>query len=211
MALIIANTISGGVRNGLMTLAGCLTGLSILVLAATVGMTSVMALMSEWFDIIRWIGALYLIVLGIIQLRQYKGHRRENVGAEVYAESIASEPGFAAPDEKPSAVDTASRTGRVNRWLYPQGLLVALANPKVILFLGAFFPQFIAPSAPPGPQLALLGVAFLLTLAAVDLCYTLAIAKARLAFDMRRLRVLDAVSGSLLLAGGLVLATLRRP
>lgn len=213
MALIIANTVSGGLRDGLTTLAGCLTGLSILVLAATAGMTSVMALMSEWFDVIRWVGALYLILLGIIQIRQYQSRKFERIDELTRSDSKNDRVvvGHDAPVLKSMSIESETRALVGNRWLYPQGLVVSLSNPKVILFLGALFPQFIVPSAPPGPQLAVLGVAFILTLAAVDLCYTLAIAKARSAFDVRRLQVLNVVSGSLLLAGGLVLATMRRP
>ena len=75
MALIIASTLGGGLRRGLVTLAGCLTGLSVLVLVATIGMTSVMVLMSDWFDVIRWIGALYLVLLGGSQLVRFGRNR----------------------------------------------------------------------------------------------------------------------------------------
>ena len=184
MALIISSTLGGGLRAGLVTLSGCLTGLAMLVLVATAGMTSVMLVMSEWFDVVRWAGALYLVFLGVRQLQRYL-RNREGVP-------------LAAP-----AVSAGSR--------YAQGVLVALSNPKVLLFLGAFFPQFISNNAPPGPQLVILGVTFLVTLMIVDLCYTVAIARARRSIDLRRLARLDAASGALLLAGGLVLATARRP
>ena len=200
MALIIASTLSGGFRAGLVTLAGCLTGLSILVLVVTLGMASVMTLMAEWFDVIRWAGALYLVPLGILQLRQYRR---------------STTPKFdTGPVPFPAAVSPANGIqGRAfgTAWQYAQGVMVALSNPKVLLFLGAFFPQFVVPGSPPGPQLAALGVTFILTLAAVDLCYTFAIARARATVDIGRLRILDALSGTLLLAGGLVLAAARRP
>ena len=183
MSLIVANTLAGGLRAGLITLSGTLTGLSILVAIASVGMTSVMSVMSAWFDVIRWIGAVYLVVLGVLQLRHYM------------RTSVAD-----APRPQPSA---GSR--------YAQGLLVALSNPKVLLFLGAFLPQFVDPAIAPGPQLAVFAVLFVATLAAVDLAYTLAVAKARAAIDMRRLRVLDGLAGLLLIVGGVVLATARRP
>jgi homoserine/homoserine lactone efflux protein len=184
MSLIIASTLSGGVKAGLTTLAGTLTGLAFLVAIATVGMTSVMVFMSEWFDVIRWVGAVYLIGLGLLQLWGYFNRRRNQ--------------GQVRP--QPSA---GSR--------YVQGLFVALSNPKVLLFLGAFFPQFVDPAAAPGPQLAILGGLFIVVLATVDLCYTLAVAKARSLVDMQRLRVLDGLAGVLLVIGGVVLATARRP
>ena len=198
MALIIASTLGGGLKAGLVTLAGCLTGLSILVLVATIGMNSVMVLMAEWFDVFRLAGALYLVLLGILQLHQYSQYRRSKT-SEIDT-GLAALPGNGIENG-------ASFAG----WRYAQGVMVALSNPKLLLFLGAFFPQFVVPGSPPGPQLAALGVTFILTLAVVDLTYTMAIARARATVDFRRLRVLDAVSGMLLLAGGLVLATARRP
>ena len=200
MALIISSTLGGGLRAGLVTLAGTLSGLAILVTVAAVGMTSVMVLMSEWFDVIRWLGAIYLIFLGVRQLRQYGRSRR--------APTCPTTPGAVAGAAAGLQPD---RPAGGSTWRFAQGVVVALSNPKVLLFLGAFLPQFVSPAAPPGQQLALLSVAFMLTLATVDLSYTLAIAKARTSVDIRRLRFLDAISGALLLAGGLVLATARRP
>lgn len=183
MALIVASTLGGGFRAGLATLAGTTTGLAVMVAVAAVGMTSIMVFMAEWFDVVRWAGALYLVWLGVRQLRDY--FRSGSAGP-------------AGP--VPSA---GSR--------YIQGVLVALSNPKVLLFLGAFFPQFVSASAPPGPQLAVLGILFVAILALVDLTYTALLARARAAFDMDRLRVLDGIAGALLVAGGLVLAAARRP
>jgi threonine/homoserine/homoserine lactone efflux protein len=191
MALNIAATLSGGLGAGLATLAGTLTGLSILVAIAAIGMTSMMLLMAEWFDVIRWLGAVYLVVLGGRQLWSWWRLRR--VAATAGMESLP-------------ALPKQSLRGR-----YLQGIAVSLSNPKVLLFLGAFFPQFVSPDAAPGPQLAILAVLFVVVLLSVDISYTLAVARARAAIDMRRLRVLDALSGALLVAGGLVLATARRP
>ncbi len=184
MSLIIASTLSGGLRAGLMTLAGTMTGLTILVTIATAGMTSVMVFMSDWFDIIRWFGAVYLIWLGC---RQFYGYFRAD----------------------PWRVGERPQSPAKSR--YVQGLFVALSNPKVLLFLGAFLPQFVDPQAPPGSQLVVLGVIFVLVLAMVDLGYTVAIAKVRAQVDMQRLRLLDGLAGALLVVGGLVLATARRP
>jgi homoserine/homoserine lactone efflux protein len=184
MSLIIANTLKGGMRAGYITLAGTGTGLTLLSAIAAFGMSSVIALMTTWFETIRWLGALYLIGLGALQLRAYLRRRRD-------------------PMLTPPAVSAKS--------MYAQGLLVALSNPKVLLFLGAFFPQFLDASQPAGPQLATLAVIFVVTLLSVDAVYTYAIGRARAAVDMRRLAVLDGAAGALLIAGGLVLATARRP
>lgn len=184
MSLIIANTLAGGMRAGFMTLAGSASGLAVLAATAAIGMSSVMVFMAEWFDVIRWAGALYLVVLGARQL--WGWYRRR--GAAVYA----------APKVSASGA-------------YAQGLLVSLSNPKVLLFLGAFLPQFLDPTTPAPPQLAILAAVFVATLIVVDCGYTYAIGRARRAFDVRRLALLDGIAGGLLVAGGLVLASARRP
>lgn len=187
MALIIANTLAGGLRGGLATLAGTTTGLAILVGVVALGMTSIMVLMAEWFDVIRWVGAVYLALLGALQLRGY--WRRRSL-----------------PDIAAAPLIRAHAGG-----LYLQGLFVALSNPKVLLFLGAFLPQFVDVSRDPGPQLALLAALFVAILAVVDIAYTIVLARARATIAPSRLAILDGGSGLLLLAGGLALVTLRRP
>ncbi|WP_072389819.1 LysE family translocator [Hyphomicrobium sp. CS1BSMeth3] len=182
MSLIIANTTAHGLKGGLWTLAGSTTGFSTLVAIAALGMNSVMVLMSDWFDVIRWLGAAYLIYLGARQ---------------VYG-SLSTSP------------IQAVRT-RHGGSLYLNGLVVSLSNPKVLLFLGAFLPQFLDPAQAPGPQLVVLAAIFVLTLATVDITYTFLVAKVRTAFADRHTRTLNGVSGGLLLAGGALLATLRRP
>jgi homoserine/homoserine lactone efflux protein len=183
MSLILASTLTSGLRGGLTTLAGTTTGLALLIAAAAAGMSSVMVLMSEWFDVIRWIGALYLVYLGARQLWLF--HRRAS--------------GAAMP----------SRAAGAN--LYFEGVLVSLSNPKVLLFVGAFLPQFVDPARDPLSQLWVLAVLFVVALAAVDIAYTLMVARARATFDAARLRLLDGAAGVLLLLGGLALAMARRP
>ena len=184
MSLIIANTLRGGLGSGFVTLAGTTTGLALLVGAAALGMSSVLVFMSEWFDVIRWLGALYLVFLGARQLWQFRQRRRN-----------------------PGELQTPSSRGGA----YVQGVLVSLSNPKVLLFLGAFLPQFVDPAADPVRQLWVLAVLFVVVLAAVDVGYTVAIAKARTIFDAAKLAVLDGAAGVLLLAGGVALAMVRRP
>jgi homoserine/homoserine lactone efflux protein len=184
MSLIIANTLAGGMRAGYVTLAGTGTGLAILAGTAAAGMSSMMTLMADWFDVVRWVGAIYLVVLGVLQIRSFLKRR-----------------GNASYTPPPVSARNA----------FSQGLLVALSNPKVLLFLGAFFPQFLDPALPAGPQLAVLATAFVITLLSVDACYTYAVGRARAAFDMQKLAVMDGIAGALLVTGGLVLAATRRP
>jgi threonine/homoserine/homoserine lactone efflux protein len=182
MSLFVANGASHGVRAALLTVFGSALGLSVLVSIAALGMTASMQLVAEWFDIIRWIGAAYLVWLGIGRLRSAW---------------------IGVPDN-----DTPLPPSR-GRWFW-QGAAVSLSNPKVLLFLGAFFPQFIDPSSPAGPQLAILAVTFVATIMAVDCTLASAAGSAQAWFTARRRRVAEGVSGVLLLCGGLWLAAARR-
>src|SRR5262249_47173894 len=127
-------------------------------------------------DVIRCIGALYLVYLGARQL---------------WAFWQRGAPGTLPP----------RRASGAN--LYFDGLLVSLSNPKVLLFLGAFLPQFIDPARDAVLQLSLLAVLFVTVLAAVDVGYTLMVARARASFDAARLRLVDGLAGVVLLLGGL--------
>jgi threonine/homoserine/homoserine lactone efflux protein len=184
MALIIANTLAGGTRAGLVTLAGSGTGLAILVAVAALGMSSIMVFMAEWFDVIRWVGALYLVVLG---MRQLAGWWRTRAGS------------------LPAAPPASGRSR------YATALAVSLSNPKVLLFLGAFLPQFVDPAADPVLQLTVFAVLFVLVIVTVDLAYTFAIGRARERVPMHRLKALEGLAGGLLIVGGIVLASARRP
>lgn len=181
VSLVVANGTSFGTRAALTTVAGSSTGLALLAAGAAFGMGSLLALMSDWFDVIRWLGAAYLVWLGVSRVwRAWKG-----------SEQVA--------------VSTRS-SGRC----YWQGLLAALSNPKVLLFLGAFFPQFVNQDAPPGPQLAILAVTFVITAGLCDSLYALLAGSARSWFSERRMRLADTFGGCLLVFGGLWLALTRR-
>ena len=69
MSLIVANSASFGARAGLITVLGNTLGLGLLLGLVIAGLSYVLLLMAEYFDIIRWIGALYLIWLGISRFR----------------------------------------------------------------------------------------------------------------------------------------------
>lgn len=182
MSLIIANVTSYGMSAGLWTLAGNVSGLAVIVAAAAFGMTSLMTFMSEWFDILRWIGALYLIWLGVSRLYQI------SKGGQVLA----------------------AREAKGRDWFF-QAFMVSVSNPKVLLFLGAFLPQFVDRSGDVPLQLAILAVTFVVVIGLGDFAYTVALAKVRGLVAEKRLRALDGIAAGLLVAGGLVLAMARRP
>ena len=121
--LIMLRSGSQGWRAGSVAALGIGTGTMVHVLAATLGLSALLSASAELFTVIKLIGALYLVYLGISLLRQRA------------SPAASTEPSVALP---------ALSYGRI----YRQGLLTNVLNPKVALFFLAFVPQFIDPAAP---------------------------------------------------------------
>jgi len=181
VSLIIANGTSFGLKAGLLTVAGGISGVALLVTGATLGMSSLMVLMADWFDLLRWAGAAYLVWLGMSRIWKARKHK--------------------------AAVEQPVRSGR--RW-YWQGLAISLSNPKTLLFLGALFPQFVNPDAPLASQLWLLAVTFIAILVLIDSTYAVLSGTARAWITQKRVRLAESITGFLLILGGIWLAAARR-
>ncbi len=91
-----------------------------------------------------------------------------------------------------------------------QGALVALSNPKTLVFFGAFFPQFIDPARDHGLQILIMGLTAMLFAAVSDSAYALAAGRAGRALSAQRVRLMSRVSGAFLVGGGMWLAFSRR-
>jgi len=94
------------------------------------------------------------------------------------------------------------------RKLWAPGLLVSLTNPKLLLFFGAFFPQFIHRDAPVLPRVVWLSVTFVVVAAAVDSYWALLAARMR-RLILSRGRLLNRIGGGLLVGAGVGLAFAR--
>jgi threonine/homoserine/homoserine lactone efflux protein len=95
---------------------------------------------------------------------------------------------------------------------FARGLAVALTNPKTIVFFTAFLPQFVDPSLPAGPQLAVMCVVSTLMAGTTDTAWAVASGLGR-AWFMRpsRAKLLARLSGTVLIGGGVWLSLARRP
>jgi threonine/homoserine/homoserine lactone efflux protein len=99
-------------------------------------------------------------------------------------------------------------TGRTR---FIRGVLVALSNPKTIVFFTAFLPQFIDPHLAAGPQLAAMCVASVLIAGASDCAWAVAAGMGRAWFmKPARVKLLGRLSGTVLIGGGLWLSLARR-
>src|SRR5215470_16781137 len=69
VALIVANSVSYGVRYGFLTLAGTTTAMLVQLGLTALGMTELLGSLGAWFEWIRWLGVAYLVYLGVMQWR----------------------------------------------------------------------------------------------------------------------------------------------
>lgn len=130
MMFTLAQGLKGGPRAGMAANAGIAAGGMVHTVIAGLGLGALVAAHPLAFDIIRWGGVAFLLWLAVQSLRAGPLAAR----ADVAARSL----------------------GRV----FVDGLMVNLLNPKVILFILAFLPQFVDPSRAVLPQFLILGLVF---------------------------------------------------
>lgn len=97
----------------------------------------------------------------------------------------------------------------IGRYVW-QGILVNGSNPKTLLFLGAFLPHFIDLSRPAFGQIMVLGLIVMAVALLTDLFYAVLAGQARQLLTAARVRLMNRVSGLVLMAGGVWLALQRR-
>ena len=164
-----------GVKRTLWTLAGLSLGLFVLLLSTLLGL-DVISRQSPWLlTIIKAVGAVYLIYLGISSWRDAGDGSLMSDAKELSAEVAAD---YAATDGLPtpqprSLSSAATKIAPSNTTLFRTGVWVSLSNPKAILFFAAFFPKFINFSAPLWPQYVLLTIGLFLSETIWQIVYTL--------------------------------------
>jgi threonine/homoserine/homoserine lactone efflux protein len=137
---IVTRSVEQGRRAGLMSVVGICTGTLAHVAAAALGISALLVTSARAFDVLRYLGAVYLIVLGI---RTLSAHDAEPGTATVAQASL--------------------------RRIFAQGVIVNLLNPHTALFFFAFLPQFVDPARGAVPlQIVTLGLLFILMSATTD-------------------------------------------
>ena len=162
--LVSINSLSYGFKISLATVLGNVTALFIMSAVSVLGLTALVVYSAVAFTAVKTVGAAYLIYLGF---KLWK---------------------FGIKFEQP----TAKRNRGANLIsLFGQGLLVAITNPKAIVFTTALFPQFINVSKPLAPQFSLLVISFMSLSLVCLTTYTFLAHKTKSKFS-------GAISGSLL-------------
>jgi threonine/homoserine/homoserine lactone efflux protein len=143
---VVTRSIEMGRAGGIASVAGITTATFAYVALATAGLSSLVVASTVAFDAVKYAGAAYLLFLGVRRL----------LGRGV--EEEAEEP---APHTR--------------RRAYTQGVLVNLTNPKMIVFVFAFLPQFVDPHASrPWLQTLVLGLSFTVLAFLSDSLYAVA-------------------------------------
>jgi threonine/homoserine/homoserine lactone efflux protein len=116
------------------TVLGNISGLFLMSLCSVLGLGTLILYSTGTFVVIKVLGAAYLVYLGV----------------KLWLHGVS---------RTDAASGTIRRAGPL--LLYRQGLLVALTNPKAIIFTTALFPQFVVPSQPLAGQFTLLVATFM--------------------------------------------------
>lgn len=208
-----------GVKRTIWTLAGLSLGLFILLLSTLLGL-DVISRQSPWLlEVIKTIGAIYLIYLGISSWRD-AGNSSLMEDARAVSDEVAAD--YLNDDAvkvitsdanqkelKPRSLSSAAvRADPTNMTLFRTGVWVSLSNPKAILFFAAFFPKFINFGAPLWPQYILLTFGLFLSETIWQIIYTLGGKQLAGWLDVgNRLTLLNRVCGVIfiLIAGALLL------
>ena len=177
---IVTQSIDGGRIAGLASAAGIGTGGLVHVMFAAVGLSALLLRSAVAFEVVKYAGAAYLIVMGIRRLMEKD----------------------VLPDPEVSHERSLWR-------LYRQGVVVNVLNPKTALFFFAFLPQFVNPDAGRvGVQIAILGLVFVAVAMISDSMYALVAGTAGRWLKESRgyLRVQRWVSGTVFIGLGVVTA-----
>jgi len=177
VSAMVSTTLARGLAGGFAQELGAQIGRFTVVLLVAVALTAVTAVISAAFDIVKYAGAAYLIWIGWRYLTQ--------------RHTLAIAPGVSAP----------SRGRQVL-----QGFIVVWTNPKALIFLGAFLPQFVDPRYPAWPQVIVLGLIEMFAALVCDGGYILLSAFARQAITPGRVAIVNRIAGTILIGAAVWLA-----
>lgn len=184
--LVIGQALRHGRRSARWTVPGVALGDFTAMTLSLLGVGTLLATSAVLFTAVKWLGAAYLVYLGLKMWR--------------------------APVAVPPAESSAVPGGALRGWpLAWQSFAVTALNPKSLAFFVAFLPQFLDPDRPVVPQFAVMEATFL-TLAVLNaLAYAMLAGSARRAVRNPAVaRLVNRVGGGLMIGAGAMMAALRR-
>ncbi len=131
VALVTRNVLAVGRRKTLLTILGICAGCVIHATASALGISAILATSATAFNIMKTVGAAYLVWLGVQSIRRHpeRSERQRAKSRDLH------------PDGGPST--HASRS--LGMTAFVQGFLTNILNPKVAVFYLTFLPQFVSP------------------------------------------------------------------
>ena len=191
---IVSSALRGGVRAGIVAALGITAGCCVHIAAAALGVSALLMASSTAFTALKWVGAAYLLVVGL-RLLFSKAPSAINLEA--------------AP-----ALSTRSNAKKALKSVFLQGFWTNVLNPKVAVFFLAFVPQFIAPGAEhPALQFLLLGLLFNVNALPINFGYAALAgwASSRTAVLQKGMHWLDRIAGAMFIGFGIKLALTAAP
>jgi threonine/homoserine/homoserine lactone efflux protein len=191
---IVSHALRSGARAGMVAALGITAGCFVHIIAAAVGVSALMAASSTAFTVLKWVGAAYLVYVGL-RLLLSRGESAMQL-------------------EAAGAVLAGARGPIGYQSVFLRGFWTNALNPKVALFFLAFVPQFIAPAITNKPlAFLLLGLLFNFNGLWVNLGWALAAAwlARRVGAVQKSLRTLDRIAGAMFVGFGFKLALTTAP
>ena len=193
VALILRRAAIHGGRATFPLILGLETALFAWAVMAAVGLAALVAVSEVAFTVLRVVGAVVLIGLGVLALRAGWRARREG---------RRHDPGQPLPAPRPLSARRA----------FVEGLVTNLANPKAAVFMIAFFPAFIPSGYPVLPTTLALASLQVVVETCLYLGLAGGVARAGRAFGSSKVRArLEAISGTVLVGLGVRVAAQARP
>jgi len=182
--LIVSQGVTDGFKSSLRGILGIETGNAIFFVLSALGLGAVLAASANLYQVLKWLGACYLVFIGIRMLVT-----KRDFGA---------------------AIGGPARSQRSLR-LFSTALITQLANPKAIVFYSAILPQFVSANRGVVTQFLLLGVVSIAVEVPVLMAYSWLAGRGGRLLPQRLLLLPERVAGLCLIAAGAGLASMRRP
>lgn len=188
---IVSHALRSGVRAGIVAAFGITAGCFVHIVAAGLGVSALLATSAMAFTVLKWVGAAYLVFMGLRMLTSKTQPAIDLEAASAYSTGAGG-----------------------LKSIFFRGFLTNALNPKVALFFLAFVPQFITPGAS-HPTLAFLALGVLFNVNAIPINIGYAVlagwAAQRTALVQQGMHWLDRVAGALFVGFGIKLARTAAP
>ncbi len=179
-AIMTKNTLTVGKQGGFKTMIGICCALSIHTLTAIVGLSAIIAKSALLFSIFKYIGAVYLIYLGIKSLWTLRNQETTETVVKIKYKNTSS---------------------------FKQGFLTNLLNPKIAVFFLTFLPQFVNPGSHTFMPFLILGMTYIVLTIVWYLFYIYLLNQISAFMKKPRTqKVIEGITGTILIGFGIKLA-----